>query len=189
MNENFNKTYGGFLLAWGKGRKRIIRIKRLLYLFIMRKVTNFGSEKRRAMFSKSCKYAIRAVLYMAAHSTTEQRLGVKEISEALDVPRPFLAKLLQQLSRNNLVSSIKGPHGGFFLNEKNRNEPLRKVVECIDGPEVFSACILGLPVCSSENPCPLHAQAYIYREGLLHMVGKKTIAEIALQVSREELSL
>ncbi|MBK6948094.1 MAG: Rrf2 family transcriptional regulator [Haliscomenobacter sp.] len=141
------------------------------------------------MFSKSCKYAIRAVLYMAYKTSPDQRVGVKEISDTLDVPGPFLAKLLQQLTRNNLVSSIKGPNGGFFLSEKNRNEPLRKVVDCIDGPEVFSACILGLPVCSSENPCPLHTQAFIYREGLLQMVGKKTVAEIAAQVSQEGLSV
>lgn len=141
------------------------------------------------MFSKSCKYAIRAVLFMAYKTSPDQRVGVKEISDALGVPGPFLAKLLQQLTRNNLVSSVKGPNGGFFLSEKNRNEPLRKVVECIDGPEVFSACILGLPVCSSENPCPLHTQAFIYREGLLQMVGKKTIAEIAAQVTQEGLSV
>ncbi|MBK8043452.1 MAG: Rrf2 family transcriptional regulator [Haliscomenobacter sp.] len=141
------------------------------------------------MFSKSCKYAIRAVLYMAYKTSPDQRVGVKEIADTLDVPGPFLAKLLQQLTRNNLVSSVKGPNGGFFLSEKNRNEPLRKVVECIDGPEVFSACILGLPVCSSENPCPLHTQAFIYREGLLQMVGKKTVAEIAAQVTQEGLSV
>ncbi len=126
---------------------------------------------------------------MAYKTSPDQRVGVKEIADTLDVPGPFLAKLLQQLTRNNLVSSVKGPNGGFFLSEKNRNEPLRKVVECIDGPEVFSACILGLPVCSSENPCPLHTQAFIYREGLLQMVGKKTVAEIAAQVTQEGLSV
>ena len=111
------------------------------------------------------------------------------MSDAPDVSGPFLGQMLEQLNRNHLVPSVKGPNGGFFLREKNRNEPLRKVVECIDGPEVFSACILGLPVCSSENPCPLHTQAFIYREGLLQMVGKKTVAEIAAQVTQEGLSV
>lgn len=141
------------------------------------------------MFSKSCKYAIRAVLYMAVHTNPDQKVGVKEISEALDVPGPFLAKLLQQLTRNHLVSSVKGPNGGFYLSEQNRKAPLRKVVECIDGPDVFTSCILGLPVCSSEHPCPLHTQAYIYREGLLQLVGKKSIEEIAQQVTLEELQV
>lgn len=141
------------------------------------------------MFSKSCKYAIRAVLYLAFHGVKDRRIGVKEIAEALGVPGPFLAKLLQQLSRNQLISSIKGPSGGFFLSETNLNTSLRKIIECIDGPEVFSSCILGLPVCSSANPCPLHTQAFIYREGLLKLATEKTIADIARQVREEGLTL
>ena len=141
------------------------------------------------MFSKSCKYAIRAVLYLAFHGVKDRRIGVKEIAEALGVPGPFLAKLLQQLSRNQLISSIKGPSGGFFLSEANLNTSLRKIIECIDGPEVFSSCILGLPVCSSANPCPLHTQAFIYREGLLKLATEKTIADIARQVREEGLTL
>lgn len=141
------------------------------------------------MFSKSCKYAIRAVLYLAIHSDQNRKIGVKEISEALEVPKHFLAKILQQLSRYNLITSVKGPSGGFYLSEENRNAPLRSVVECMDGPEVFSSCILGLPICSSDNPCPLHTQAYIYREGLLKLIGGKTIRQIASQIEEEEMQL
>lgn len=131
------------------------------------------------MFSKTAKYGIRAVLYLAVHSSPERKVGVKEIAESLDVPQHFLAKILQQLSRHNLISSTKGPSGGFYMNPENLQENLRKVVESIDGPDVFSSCILGLPVCSSENPCPLHTKAFIYREGLLAIVDKQTIREVA----------
>ncbi|MCB0569855.1 MAG: Rrf2 family transcriptional regulator, partial [Phaeodactylibacter sp.] len=117
------------------------------------------------MFSKACKYAIRAALYLAVHAESGQKLGVKDIATALDVPQHFLAKILQQLSRNHLISSTKGPSGGFFLDEQNMEVTLRQIVECIDGPDMFTSCILGLPVCSSENPCPLHIQAFAYREG------------------------
>jgi Rrf2 family transcriptional regulator, iron-sulfur cluster assembly transcription factor len=141
------------------------------------------------MFSKSCKYAIRAVLYLAIHASPEHKLGVKEIAEALGVPRPFLAKILQQLSRHNLISSVKGPSGGFYLSEENRHAPLRSVVESIDGPDVFTSCILGLPVCSSKHPCPLHTQAFIYREGLLRLIDRQTIDEISKRVELEELKL
>lgn len=146
-------------------------------------------QKLNDMFSKSCKYAIRAVLYLALHADSEANIGVKEIADKLDVPKPFLAKILQQLSRYQLISSVKGPNGGFFMSAENLREPLRKVVECMDGPEVFSSCILGLPVCSSQNPCPLHTQAFIFREGLLKVVGSKSVAELAKQVSNEGLQL
>lgn len=141
------------------------------------------------MFSKSCKYAIRAVLYLAVHSDYGKKLGVKEISEALEVPKPFLAKILQQLSRHNLISSTKGPNGGFYLSQTDRKANLLRVVEAIDGPETFTSCILGLPVCSSVNPCPLHSKAFIFREGLLELIEKNTIAEMADRVEELELKL
>lgn len=141
------------------------------------------------MFSKSCKYAIRAVLYLAVNSNEEKKLGVKEISEELDVPKHFLAKILQQLSKHGLISSTKGPSGGFYLSESDLHKPLRLVVESIDGPEVFHSCILGLPVCSSENPCPLHTTAFAYRQGLLQLLDDQDIEELARKVKTNELNI
>jgi len=158
-------------------------------LSFFKKSLSLPGNNAEKMFSKSCKYAIRAVLFLAIHSDLEHKVGVKEIADTLGVPKHFLAKILQQLSRYNLISSVKGPSGGFYLSEDNRKASLRSVVECMDGPEVFSSCILGLPVCSSEHPCPLHTQAYIYREGLLKLIEDKTIGEVARQVELEELRL
>jgi Rrf2 family transcriptional regulator, iron-sulfur cluster assembly transcription factor len=141
------------------------------------------------MFSKTSQYAIRAVLYLAVSSSPENKIGVKEIAEALAVPKHFLAKILQQLSRHNLISSTKGPSGGFFLSAENRKANLRTVIESIDGPDVFNSCILGLPVCSSKNPCPLHAEALTYREGLFNLVGLKTIDEVAFRVMDGEVKI
>lgn len=141
------------------------------------------------MFSKSCKYAIRAVLFLAVHSKEERKFGVKEVSEAIDVPGPFLAKLLQQLSKQGLIASTKGPNGGFYLNDQNKETPLKQIIDAIDGPEVFHACILGLPVCSSANPCPLHAKALVYRDGLLDLVETQSIADLAKKIQKMKLSL
>lgn len=141
------------------------------------------------MFSKACKYGIRAVFYLAVNSSEDTKLGAKEIAEALDVPKSFLAKILQQLSRHNLISSSKGSGGGFFLSDTDREISLREIIECIDGEEMFSACILGLPVCSSENPCPLHTKAMIYREGVNDLVANNTIDDFAAKIIRKKLSL
>lgn len=134
------------------------------------------------MFSKSCQYAIRAVLYLAEEGKGGQCVGVKEIAENLGVPGPFLAKLLQQLSRNHIIGSTKGPHGGFCMGQKHLENPLIKVIECIDGPDVFSSCALSLPECNAANPCPLHYQSLAYKQGLLKLLKDKTIAEVAQQV-------
>ena len=141
------------------------------------------------MFSKSCTYAIRAVLYLALHTDPENKVGVKTIAEALDVPKPFLAKLLQQLSRHRLISSSRGLHGGFFLSEQDQERSLRTVIESIEGPEVFTSCILGLPTCSSQNPCPFHDKALLHRNGLEDAVTNHTIREFAQKIKAGNLTI
>jgi Rrf2 family transcriptional regulator, iron-sulfur cluster assembly transcription factor len=118
------------------------------------------------MFTKSCQYAIRAVIYMTEQKTVGKNMGVKEIADTLHVPQQFLAKILQQLSRHDLISSVKGPNGGFYLSEANAHVSLLDIVECMDGKVALSSCILGMPTCSSEHTCPLHHHFYGSREGL-----------------------
>ncbi len=141
------------------------------------------------MFSKACKYAIRSSLYLAAHTSDQHKLGVKEIAEELEIPKHFLGKILQQLSRQGLISSTKGPSGGFYLSEENAKVTLSQIVECIDGLDIFNKCILGLAECSSPNPCPLHTQAAAYREGLNFQLKHQTITELARKVKAEQLKI
>ena len=65
------------------------------------------------MLSNTCKYAIRAVVYLSVYGSDQKMIGIKEISAALDIPSPFLSKILQTLARKKILHSIKGPHGGF----------------------------------------------------------------------------
>ena len=141
------------------------------------------------MFSKSCQYAIRAVLYLAVNARPAQKTGAKEIAEALNVPSPFLAKILQQLARHGLVSSSKGAGGGFYLQEQDLQVTLSQIIDCIDGKGAMSACVLGLPVCSSENPCPLHFKALSYRSGLEKLTQGQTVGQLAKKIISKKLSL
>jgi Rrf2 family protein len=141
------------------------------------------------MFSKSCKYAIRAVLFLAINSSEDKKLGAKEIADELDIPKHFLAKILQQLSRHDLIASTKGTGGGFYLAENNLHGNLEAIIECMDGQAIFTSCILGLPVCSSENPCPLHHKFLNYREGLKETVSNQTIKDLATKVVSKRLTI
>ncbi len=108
------------------------------------------------MLSSSSKYAVNAVLYLAVHSSETKKVRAKEIAEAIKLPSPFLSKLLQSLSRENIISSSKGPTGGFYLTEKALKRPLIDVVNIIDGTQRLDDCVLGLKKCSAEQPCPVH---------------------------------
>lgn len=108
------------------------------------------------MLSKSCEYALKSLLYITKNSKNEERVGAKEISKNLGIPYHFAAKLLQILARADIISSQKGPNGGFFMNTENLTHSLADVVRAIDGNGIFVNCILGLKTCSEKRPCPLH---------------------------------
>ena len=141
------------------------------------------------MFSKSYKYAIRASLYLALKADEKHKIGVEEIATNLNVPKHFLAKILQQLSKHRLISSTKGPNGGFFLSNLNKKASLLSVITCIDGDEQFTGCILGLPNCSDNNPCTFHSEFKIYRKSIMNIFKSETIEESAKRINDYNLKL
>lgn len=134
------------------------------------------------MLSNACKYAIRSVLYLAVHHTAHKKVGVKKIAEELDVPQAFLAKLLQQLTKNELVSSTKGPSGGFFVSDENLQHSIWDVIKCIDGTTKFDQCFMGLTSCGDENPCPVHFTVAPFKKKLLADFKDKNIQEFTKEI-------
>ena len=84
------------------------------------------------MFSKATEYALRATIYIAQRSTDKNKPGLSEIAKAIDSPHSFTAKILQQLTKDNkLISSVRGPNGGFFLTEKAKKLPVHAILEAM----------------------------------------------------------
>ncbi len=136
------------------------------------------------MFSNSCKYALRAVLFLAQSSTEKKKFSAKEIANSLGIPAHFLAKLLQQLAKHDLVSSMKGKFGGFYLSPENLKRPLIKVVEQMDGVNFMEGCVMGLDNCSDKNPCPLHEITIVYKQGLRAMLTNNKISELTKLIEK-----
>ena len=129
------------------------------------------------MFSKACEYGIRAMLYVARKSKEGTRVGIREISKAIDSPEPFLAKILQDLSRKGLVLSIKGPNGGFYMNNTHLRISLADIVTAIDGDQLFIGCGLGLKACNEKKPCPIHYEFKAIRSSLKEMLQSTALEE------------
>ena len=134
------------------------------------------------MLSKSSKYAIRAVLYLSLNSDKNKKYSPKQIAAAINLPAPFLAKTLQELTKRNLISSTKGRHGGFYLTEENRKNTLISIVDSIDGLNKFQDCILGLSSCSNENPCSLHHAISPLRQKIIEELTFKTINDLSKEL-------
>lgn len=132
------------------------------------------------MFSKACEYAIRASIYIAVKSESGQRVSLKDIAGAIDSPEAFTAKILQQLSKDQLIDSVKGPSGGFSIDKKKlQSLRLSQIVYAIDGDRIYKGCGLGLKDCSERKPCPVHHKFKAIREELKTMLEKTTVTELA----------
>ncbi|MCL6524525.1 MAG: Rrf2 family transcriptional regulator [Thermoflavifilum sp.] len=131
------------------------------------------------MFSKSCEYAIRAVIYIAHQSRNGKKVSIREVAQGIDSPLHFIAKILQYLSKRNIIQSTKGPNGGFYLDKRAMKQTLEDVVIAMDGDQVFEGCALGLRYCSESRPCPLHEEFKQIREQIRYSLQSTTIAQFA----------
>ena len=141
------------------------------------------------MFSKSCEYAIRAVLYIMKHSVDGKRINIGQVCNAIGAPRHFTAKLLQRLTRKGIILSAKGPGGGFYFDPDEPDIPLIRIVEAIEGKDVFTGCALGLDKCSEDQPCPLHNHYKGIRTDILNMLNGQSLQKIAGRMQLEKLFL
>jgi Rrf2 family protein len=143
------------------------------------------------MLSSSCRYGIRAVIYLASQPSSNGKTGIKQISKDLDLPSPFLAKILQQLAKQKILSSSKGPHGGFSLLKDPRKITLIDIVNTIDGYDTFTDCIMHNGSCEGVEKegkhCPLHQDYEKSRRELIKLFSSRTIHELVLKSTNTEL--
>ncbi len=141
------------------------------------------------MLSITSTYAIRAVLYLAQQSPWARKTGIKEISENLDIPKPFLGKVLQVLARKNMISSQKGPAGGFYLTIEQMQKTFWEVVNVFDNQEIISGCVLGHPHCESHNPCPMHQVVFKPKQQILTVFQSYTIESLSKLTKTQKLKI
>lgn len=131
------------------------------------------------MFSKACEYGIRACIYIATQSLNGKRVSIKEITKEIDSPEPFTAKILQELVKNKIIDSAKGPSGGFYITSENINLiMLKDIVFSIDGDSIYKGCGLGMKQCSETCPCPIHNQFKIIKNGIKEMLETTNLHQL-----------
>ncbi len=139
------------------------------------------------MLSNSCRYGIRAVVYIASRQQGNNKTGIKQIAKDLDLPTPFLAKILQQLAKQKILKSLKGPHGGFSLLKDQKRITLLDLVRTIDGDAIFTNCIIHGEVCPREDKhaehCVLHDEYVILRQDLTALFESITVYDLVKKAS------
>ena len=134
------------------------------------------------MLSSATVYGIRAVIYIASKKD-RNFIPISEISEKLNISFHFLTKILQKLTQKNILVSNRGPQGGIAFNRSPEKIFIIELVDAIESADLFERCVLGLPGCGVEIPCPMHDQWVIVRKQIKDQFDKTTIAELAKKVS------
>ncbi len=121
---------------------------------------------------------MRSIVFVAKNASIDSKIGIKSIAEELDLPTPYLGKILQKLTGGNILQGVKGPGGGFYFKEEAKDIKLIQIIEEIDGLEFFSKCGMGMHDCSEVRPCPLHHDLKLFRDGLWNLYNTKSIRDL-----------
>jgi len=123
-------------------------------------------------------YGLRATVFLAKKKQGDY-VTIREISDELGISFHFLTKVLQRLTKSELLESYKGPNGGVKLARPAAEITFMDVVISIDGNTIIDDCALGLPGCGILKPCPLHDQWSVLKQNMLKMMRNVTMADIA----------
>ena len=128
------------------------------------------------LVSQTVEYALRAVLQIA-RDPDGAPVRVGDIAEALDVPRNYLSKTLHRLARAGILTSARGPTGGFQLTTAPEDLPLAEIA----APFVAvgqRTCLLGQPACGDDRPCAAHSRWKLVTQQAEDFFSQTTIADL-----------
>ena len=129
--------------------------------------------------SRKSSYGLKALAFLARQDSAP--VMSREMAQVLDIPPHFLAKILQELSKNRILASVKGKNGGFRLAQPAHKVKLLKVVEVLEGKAVRDACVLGSAECAPDLPCPLRPRCASVRGEIWRLFSETSLQELAEQ--------
>ncbi len=142
------------------------------------------------MLSNTSKYALRGLIYLAKNDREDSRIGIKKISKDLGISSPFLGKILQNLVKEKLLVSTKGPNGGFSIARPPEEITLWDIVTNVDGEEYFTNCLIGLRPCithdASKPLCPVHIRYDELRKKTAAFYKETTLRSISEDIEKFE---
>ena len=132
------------------------------------------------MFSRTCEYGIKAIIYIATQSLDNNRVKIGDVAANTGTPEAFTAKILGTLTKSKFVNSLKGPYGGFDIDiDTMKTTKMSDLVLAMDGDSIYNGCGLGLSECNAKEPCPMHDKFVKIRTELKSMLETTTIYDLA----------
>lgn len=130
--------------------------------------------------SRKIDYALRAMIHLAGlpHG---RLVSHKELADRLSLPKDFTAKIMKTLSERGLVSSVRGPHGGFKLAKSPQCISMLDVIEATEGPVSLNVCLDSKSSCAVSESCTMYDVWRVGQEKMLDVYRTATLASLAEQ--------
>jgi Rrf2 family protein len=130
--------------------------------------------------SKKVEYGILALQYIANNS--EQKASAREMSDMLNIPFEFLSKTLQQLMRNGLILSQKGPQGGYILSREPDKISIAEIIDALEEKSNLVECFdnKNEESCQRADDCTIRHNIGGLQQQINNVFAKMTIAEMIL---------
>ena len=136
--------------------------------------------------TRAADYGVRVMIRLAQLPEHERAL-LPELAEATEAPVSFLSKVLQALSRAQLIASRRGKAGGFSILPRGRKASMYDVIEAIDGPICLNVCLVSGRSCGRRTTCPAHPIWAQAQRAMLDVLVNTSIADLAEKPQVEEL--
>ncbi len=101
--------------------------------------------------SKLTDYGVVIMAFMAGHSL--RLFQAKEIAKQTAIAEPTVSKLLKKLTKNKLLHSVRGAHGGYTLASQPKDITIAMLINALEGPIAITECSLGHDHCASASLC------------------------------------
>ncbi len=132
--------------------------------------------------SRPAEYALRAMTYIARQDPS-QRVLTRDLAKAINVPAPYLSKIMRRLTADGMLNAKKGHHGGFLLARPPEDVRFIDILRAVDFEPTADHCLFGLGNCDTENPCPLHSEWSVLKGQIEQWARKHTLKD-SLRESR-----
>jgi Rrf2 family transcriptional regulator, iron-sulfur cluster assembly transcription factor len=127
------------------------------------------------LFSTATGYALQTLVSLSEGASYHL---ARTMAKQLQLPGPYLAKILQNLVQAGILESVRGPRGGFRLAKSAQAVTVGEVVEALEGSGSLHGCIMSFPSCCPENPCPMHSAWSHAKAQLVAFMTQATIQDL-----------
>jgi Rrf2 family transcriptional regulator, iron-sulfur cluster assembly transcription factor len=140
------------------------------------------------MLSATWQYSVRALVHLAMARGKGPVLA-SHIAVTEGIPLPFLSKILHQLKVAGIVAATRGQKGGYVLQRDPAKLTLLDVAHLTDHVDFGEQCLLGYKFCEEHCNCVLHHQWEGIKKEIRHFLEARTIDQLAIDISRQELDV